>query len=110
MNKTISIKNNVSIKSFKNYILIVVFGILVVSSVLITIDTAATGAEVANLQKTESKLTDQKRVLEESLVKGVSMAELQQKSIELGFVQPANLVYVSNSQDMSAITPVAVLP
>ena len=103
-------KNKVSVKSIKNYILVIVCGVLVVASVLMTVDTAASGDEIASLQKTEVNLTDQKRVLQESLVKGISMAQLQERSVELGFVKPTNLVYVSNSDNMTASTTVAVLP
>jgi len=109
MKKNNLVKNKVSVKNIKNYILVIVCGILIVSSVLMTIDTAASGAEIANLQKTETKLSDQKRVLEEGLVKGISMSDLQQKSIDLGFVKPETLVYVSG-QDTSTAAPVAVLP
>ncbi len=97
-------KDKVSVKSFKNYILIVVCGILAVVSVFLTIETSTSGAEVANLDKTKIELTNQKRNLEESLVKGISMSGLEEKSIEMGFVQPENLVYVSS------VAPVANLP
>jgi len=102
--------NKTSLKNVKNYVLTIVCGILVVLSVLMTVDTASSGAEIASLQKKETQLSDQKRVLEESLVKGISMSELQQKSVELGFVKPQNLVYVSNTENISASKPVANLP
>ncbi|HTK03924.1 MAG TPA: hypothetical protein VL401_04145 [Alphaproteobacteria bacterium] len=84
-------------KTYKNYILITICGILAAISVFLTIEAATSGAEIANLDKTAKELTDQKRILEESLVKGISMSQLTEKSAELGFVKPENLVYVSNS-------------
>lgn len=106
MRNNILIKKNnrISIKGFKNYILIAVCGLLVVTSVFVTIETATSGAEVANLDKTTVELTNQKRILEESLIKGISMSQLEEKSAELGFVKPENLVYVST------VAPVANLP
>ena len=84
-------------KKFKNYILITVCGILAVVSVFLTIETSTSGAEVANLDKTSVELANQKRNLEESLVKGISMSQLEEKSTEFGFVRPENMVYISSS-------------
>lgn len=82
-------------KNIKKYILIGFAVILAVSSVLMTVVTATSGAEVSNLQKEEAQLSDQKRYLEDTLVKTLSMSELQAKSAELGYVKPGNLVYVA---------------
>lgn len=91
-------------KSAKNYILITICGVLAAISVFLTIETATSGAEVANLDKSVATLANQKRILEENLVKSVSLSQLSEKSAELGFVKPENLVYVSD------VAPVANLP
>lgn len=101
--------NRVSVRNIKNHILIVVCGILMVASVFITVESSTSGSEVANLNKVEIQLINQKRSLEESLVKGVSMSGLVEKSAELGFVKPENLVYVSGVQDTTVVAPVANL-
>jgi cell division protein FtsL len=88
----------------KNIILIIIVGILAVSSIFMTIETATTGVEIAELEKTESKLLTKKRDLEGSLVKTLSATQLQEKSTELGFIKPAELVYVTD------LKPVAKLP
>lgn len=92
------------IKSLKNYILITVCGLLAVVSVFLTIETSTSGAEVASLDKAAAELSDQNRILEESLVKGISMSQLEEKSTELGYVKPETMIYISN------IAPVANLP
>lgn len=89
-------------KKFKNYILITVCGILAVISVFLTIETSTSGAEVASLDKIATELTNQKRNLEESLVKGISMSRLEEKSSELGFVKPENMVYISSAPSYAA--------
>ncbi len=91
-------------KNFKKYILIGFLAALAVSSVLMTVVTVTSGAEVSNLQKQEAQLSDQKRYLEDTLVKTLSMSSLQEKSTELGYVKPVNLVYVAPPE------PVAKLP
>jgi cell division protein FtsL len=88
----------------KNIILITIMGILAVSSIFMTIETATTGVEIAELEKTESQLLSKKRDLEGSLVKTLSTTQLQEKSAELGFVKAVVLVYVTD------LKPVAKLP
>lgn len=68
---------------------------MAISSVLMTVATATSGVEVAKLQKEEANLSDQKRYLENMLVKTLSMNELQEKSGSLGYTRPTNLVYVT---------------
>ena len=82
-------------KNSRKYILIVFLGVLAASSVLMTVVTATSGAEVSNLQKEEAQLSDKKRYLEDNLVKTLSMNELQEKSAGLGYGKPVNLVYVA---------------
>ena len=60
-----------------------------------TVVSATSGAEVASLQKEEFKLSDQKRLLEDTLVKTISMTQLQEKSVGLGYEKPVKLVYVA---------------
>lgn len=79
----------------KKYILVGFIAALAISSVSMTVVTATSGAEVSALQKQEALLSDQKRSLEDTLVKTLSMNDLQEKSIGLGFEKPVNLVYVA---------------
>ena len=88
----------------KKIILITTVVILAVSSIFLTIETATTGVEIAKMEKTEDSLINQKQALESSLVRTLSVADLQEKSVELGFTKPVNLVYVVTS------APVANLP
>lgn len=104
MIKKNNIKKTTTLKNIKNYVLITFCGLLAAVSVFLTIETATSGAEVAKLDKTVINLSNQKRILEENLVKGISMSELQEKSSELGFIKPAKLVYISG------IPSVAKLP
>lgn len=92
------------IKNFRNYFLIGIAVFLALSSIFLTIETAVTGAAISDLEKKESGLLSEKQGLEETLVKTLSSSELQEKSAKLGFVKPANLVYVNKEE------PVAKLP
>ena len=81
--------------NLKKYILIGFCGLLVASSILMTVVSATSGAEVSDLQKQEALLLDDKRSLENTLVKTLSINQLQEKGNELGYVKPASLVYVA---------------
>ncbi len=87
----------------KNYLLIGVFCLLAVSSVVMTIETATTGVEIGKIEKAERELSRQKMELEESLVKSLSMGKLQEKSADLGFTKPANLVYITPSETVAKL-------
>lgn len=95
-----------SVKSIRNYILIVICGILAVSSIFMTIETATVGSELAKIEKTQNLLSNQKRDLDETLVKTLSITELQQKGADLGFVKADNLVYVSTGENLETASVV----
>jgi hypothetical protein len=97
-------KNKINIKNIKVYILGGFCGILAILSIFMTIETATSGAEIANLQKEEIKLINQQQEIKENLVEKLSTNFLQEKSTEMGFTKVGNLVYVSGG------VPVARLP
>lgn len=98
-----------SVKSIKNYVLIGICAVLAISSILITIETATVGTEMAKIEKAQTLLSNQKRGLEEILVKTLSITELQQKGADLGFVKADNLVYVTSDENLGKAS-VAKLP
>lgn len=77
---------------------------MAISSVFITIQSAATSLEVNSLESQEKMLLGRKKELEEDLVKNLSVSDLQTKSSDMGFTKPTDLVYISQSE------PVANLP
>jgi len=90
-------------KNLKKYILMVLGGFLISSSILVALVSATSSAEVSNLQKKEAQLSDDKRSLEDTLVKTLSMNQLQEKGSELGFVKPDNLVYVAQPEAVAKL-------
>jgi len=83
--------------------LICFLGAMAVSSVLMTVVTATSGAEVASLQKEEARLADQKRYLESTLVRTLSMDQLQEEGGSLGYVKPVDLVYVALPESVAKL-------
>jgi hypothetical protein len=103
----IKITNNKKESGLKNvrvYVLSGICGILAAASIFMTIDSAASGTEMADLQNKETALTSKQQQLQEDLVQNLSASSLQEKSVEMGFTKINNLVYVSEG------VPVARLP
>lgn len=89
--------------NLRNYILLGVLAFLAISSVAMTIETAVSSVEISKLQDKEQSLSMEKRSLEETLVKTLSMGALSEKSTEMGFVKPDNLVYVAPSEAVAKL-------
>ncbi len=107
MNINIRQSNQLKSKTFggfKTYLLLGICAVLAISSIFMTIETATVGMEIAKMEKTENELISQKRDLEETLVKTLSLSDLQEKGVELGFVKAESLVYVTG------VASVAKLP
>jgi cell division protein FtsL len=103
-------KNKFNLKSLRVYILSGICGVLAVLSIFMTIETATSGAEIADLQKKEAQLTSQQQDIEENLVENLSVNSLREKSTEMGFTKVGNLVYVANAENVANGVPVARLP
>lgn len=96
-------KKEFSVKNTKNYILLGICGILATTSILLTIQTATSGVEISKIETKEQQLLATKKDLEESLIKTLSMNELQEKSGDLGFTKPSNLVYISSNESVAKL-------
>ncbi|HKC04647.1 MAG TPA: hypothetical protein VKC54_02140 [Patescibacteria group bacterium] len=104
MRKNLKYKEENFVGKYRNFILLVVCGVLAISSVITTIGVSVSGAQISDLQKKEVILASEKRTLEGQLVKTSSVSELQTKSADLGFIKPSDIVYLSQS------LPVANIP
>lgn len=109
MTRTNLVKQNkikkVEKKNFVKYILLTFGGVLAVSSIIMTVETASSGVEVAELREKQSQLAMEKRNLENSLVRSLSMSDLETKSGELGYAKPTDTIYVSGMKENVAQLP-----
>jgi cell division protein FtsL len=105
--KRISInKQNKETKfSMTKYILFVVAGVLAISSVFMTVETATSSVEVTSLRQKENELSLEKRNLENRLAKSLSINDLEEKSGQMGYGKPVNMVYVTGSKETAAKLP-----
>lgn len=91
------------VKNYRNYVLLGICAVLAVANVILTIDASTTGVAVSDLQSKEASLTEQKRNLQDELVRSLSMGELHEKSDELGFIKPANPIYLSQTETVAKL-------
>ena len=93
----------------KKYLIIAITAIFVVSSVFIAIEASASGAEMRQLEEEKSVLSRQKSELEQEMVKGMSSQEISQKSLELGFVKPTDLMYLNGdaNKDQASLNTIS---
>jgi hypothetical protein len=92
-----------SLKGVRVYVLGGICGMLAVLSIFMTIETATSGAEIADLQMKEIQLANQQQNIEANLVENLSVNSLQEKSIEMGFTKVNNLVYVLGGIPMARL-------
>lgn len=100
-------KDRFNLKKLRVYILGGLCGVLAVLSIFMTIETATSGVEIADLQKKESRLIGEQQALQENLVENLSTSSLQEKSNEMGFVKVNNLVYVANAETVANVDNVS---
>jgi len=98
------------IKNLKIYVLGGICGLMVISSIYLTIESSANGSEFINLQKTKSSLLARQEELQQTLVESLSVNSLQEQSSELGFNKINNLVYVTDTKTVANSETVAKLP
>ena len=89
----------------KKYTLFAVGAVLAISSVFMTVETATSGVEVSSLRQKQGELSMEKRNLESTLVRSLSINGLEEKSGEMGYIKPNTMVYVSQSQEAMAKLP-----
>ncbi len=83
-------------------VVVITLVIFAVSSVLLTIESVTTSAEVASLQTKQATLITQRRGLQGDLVKSVSTSDLEEKGESLGFTKPSSLIYLGETTNVAS--------
>jgi hypothetical protein len=85
-------------------VLLTFLGIIVVGGfTFVTIETATSGAELSALERKESVLAEENRNLKDSIVKDSSLIEIDQKSQELGFTKPSQIIYINGKEEFAQL-------
>ena len=84
-------------------VLVLMMTVFAVTSIFLTIETATVGAENTYLEEKQSKLIFEKKELENSFVKGISMTKLEEDSVASGFVKPTNYLYINGDEQVASL-------
>ena len=89
----------------KRFILFAATGILAGSSIFMTVVAATSSVEVASLRERQKVLAAEKRNMENTLAESLSVSDLEEKSGDMGYTEPINLVYIKSSDTVAANLP-----
>ncbi len=92
------------IKKYKELIFTCLLIVLVIANVFFTVSVSASGAELTNIEKTQSILLSKNQELSDKITNESSLNTIGEKADSLGFSKPENIVYVTT------VEPVAKLP
>lgn len=84
-----------------NKLFISVLITFVVTSVLLTVWSVTTGAEVSVLESKKYALNEERKELEAQLVKAISLGDLEEKSLSLGLTKPTDIIYLTRHADVA---------
>lgn len=91
-----TVKKQVRFK--KKHLLWIYFAAFISIQVFFTIHTATAGAELANLEEKAGELSEEKRILEDTLVSKSSLKSLEEKAQKLRLSKNENVVYFQPEQ------------
>lgn len=101
--RKIKINNNNKNRSFGKSLLWIFLSLLVVANVFLSIDSATSGAEISYLEEQERRLADENNYNSEQLFKSVSLKQVEQQAVGLGFDKPASVVYLNGEESVAKL-------
>ena len=82
-------------------LIIPLFVAFIIATVLLTIQTATSGAKIANLETKQEELAKENRELNDRLVRMSSLTKISEEADELGFVKPSDILYLTPAEDVA---------
>lgn len=89
--------------SFKSVFLWVALVALVAGFVYLSVETATSGAVLANFESQEGALSEENKNLKDALVKSSSLNNLEARTESLGFVKPARILYITGKEEVAKL-------
>ena len=77
------------------YVMAIFLGILMLSSIGLTITSATKGAEISYLEKQKMVAREEMEELSSKVVSSTSLSQVAQAAPELGLIKPDNIVYLN---------------
>lgn len=91
-------KNKFKLATVKEYSVWILLAGFVVFNIFSTIETATTGAEIANLEEKQAVLLGENRAFSDQIVNQSSLITIETKAQEMGYAKPQNLIYIAEKE------------
>ena len=88
-------------KSFKTTLFWILGISFMACFVFLTVETATSGAVLAKLENQEAGLLQENSDLKDAVVRASSLNGVEKKSVELGFVKPSKILYISSIEEVA---------
>ena len=95
-NKNLSNSNNAILPWF-------ILGVFLIGVVFFTIQTATSGAYLANLEEQEAKLLKESKALKQELAESTSLIAVGEDAEEIGFGKPQKVIYIKEEDTVAKI-------
>ncbi len=82
----------------RKFIIWAIIGLFMLAQVYFTIQTATTGAVLANLERQETELNKMNSDLSEKVISSTSLTAIEEKAQNLGFAQPKQVIYLNTDE------------
>jgi hypothetical protein len=92
-----------NIKSTKKILAWTLGCIVLALFVFLTIETATSGATLANLEKKETAFAQENADLQDAIVRASSLNGFEKRSLELGFVKPTKILYITTTEEVAKL-------
>ena len=76
----------------------VILGILVVATVIVTIETSVAGAELAVLEKEEASLNKERVELRSKIVQSTSLTKISEAAKDLDLKKVSKIIYITEEE------------
>lgn len=96
-------KNKIGRGSKKIYFYVSAIVVVVITTVILAVQSATVGSELAYFEKQEKTLVSENAVLTDKLLRSESLEKFSAKAEELGFEKPTNIVYISDETEIAQI-------
>ncbi len=82
-------------------LIIPLFVAFIIATVLLTIQTATSGARIANLENKQEEYAKENRELNDRLIRMSSLTKISEEADEMGFVKPSDILYLTTAEDVA---------
>ncbi len=91
------------LKKYKELIFTSLLIVLVIANVIFTVSVSASGAELINIEKTQSTLFSKNQEFMDKITNESSLSTIGEKASSLGFSKPENIVYVTVTESVAKL-------